>query len=275
MNTTLEFKTLSTQKYLLKITSKMNLGGFSSDNEVEIRWMLTLKDISHQSYTFELITLDHVMIKADNSGYLEVHKLVSQMQKALNEIVFTIDKQGELLYVNNLEQIKERWQKVKSEIIEYNRSNTSLEDLFKIQDEIFEKKGGVETMVKSMEFFDVFLNNIYGRDYFQRVKKNIPNLFRSGEIPFALKYDQDKIENNLQKINIEGYPNILSETHVKDLYGGFPFVNSDTVKPLYAYNAHYQINEKTGFIEEGEKHFIEYVNDKLGGEVHYKLQRYE
>ena len=252
----------------------MNLGGFSSDNEVEIRWMLNLKNISDQSYTFELITLDHAMIKADNSGYIEVHKLISQMQKALNEITFTIDKQGNLIKVDNLQQIQDRWQTVKSEMIEYNRSNTSLEELFKIQDEVFEKQGGVESMVKAMEFFDIYLNMMYGRDYFHRTKKNIPNLFRSGDIPFALKYESNKIKDDLFDVNIEGYPNILSETHVKDLYGGFPFVDTNTVKPLYAYNARYLINGN-GFIEEGEINFIEYVNEKLGGEIHYKLQRYE
>lgn len=274
MDDTLEFKTLGTQKYLLKIASKMNLGGFSSDNEVEIRWMLSLKDITHQSYTFELITLDHAMIKADNSGYIEVHKLVTQMQKALNEITFTIDKQGNLIKVDNLGQIQERWQAVKSEMIEYNRSNTSLEDLFKIQDEIFEKQGGVENMVKAMEFFDIYLNMIYGRDYFHRISKKIPNLFRTGEIPFALKYESNAIKEGVHDVNIEGYPNILSETHTKDLYGSFPFVDANTVKPLYGYNAHYIVDSK-GFIEEGEINFIEYVNEKLGGEIHYKLQQYE
>ncbi|WP_326983203.1 hypothetical protein VUJ46_01260 [Chryseobacterium sp. MYb264] len=114
------------------------------------------------------------------------------MQKALNEIKFTIDKQGNLLRVENLDQIKDRWQSVKSEAIEYNRSNTSLVELFKIQDEAFENKGGVEAMVRAMEFFDIYINNLYGRDFFSRVKKSIPNLFRSGTIPFVLKYDSNK-----------------------------------------------------------------------------------
>lgn len=271
------FKSHITRKYLVKITSSMNLNGFTSDNEVEIRWMLSLKEIGVQHYTFELITLDHAMVKADNTGYIEIHKVVSQMQKALNEIKFTVDKQGNLLRVDNLQQIKIRWETVKSEVIEYNRSNTSLVELFKIQDEAFEKKGGVEAMVRATEFFDIYLNNLYGRDLFSRVKKSIPNLFRSGVIPFVLKYDSNKsLENeNIYNIRIEGYPNILVENHIKDLYGGFPITDFSVIKPIYMYNANYNIDILTGFIQDGEVNFTETINEKFSGEVHYKIQQYE
>ncbi|MCT2561781.1 hypothetical protein [Chryseobacterium herbae] len=271
------FKSHATRKYLVKITSSMNLNGFTSDNEVEIRWMLSLKEIGAQHYTFELITLDHAMVKADNTGYIEIHKVVTQMQKALNDIKFTVDKQGNLLRVDNLEQIKTRWETVKSEVIEYNRSNTSLVELFKIQDEAFEKKGGVEAMVRATEFFDIYLNSLYGRDLFSRVKKSIPNLFRSGVIPFVLKYDSNKNQENgnVYNIQIEGYPNILVENHVKDLYGGFPITDFKVLKPVYTYNANYNIDIVTGFIQDGEISFTETINEKFGGEVHYKIQQYE
>lgn len=255
----------------------MNLNGFTSDNEVEIRWMLSLKEIGALHYTFELITLDHTMIKADNTGYIEIHKVVRQMQKALNELKFTIDKQGNLLRVENLEQIKGRWNDVKSEAIEYNRSNTSLTELFNIQDEAFEQKGGIEAMVRASEFFDIYLNNQYERDFFSKVKKSIPNLFRSGVIPFILKYDSNKSpeHENVYSIKLEGYPNILAENHIKDLYGDFPISDFDTLKPIYHYNAQYNIDVLNGFILEGEVNFSEYINEKFGGEVHYKIKQYE
>ncbi len=277
MEPTFNFKSLVTKKYLVKISSSMNLNGFTSNNEVEIRWMLSLKEIGYQQYTFELITLDHAMIKADNTGYIEIHKVVSQMQKALNEIKFTTDKQGNLLRVENLQQIKDRWHSVKSEVIEYNRSNTSLVELFKIQDEAFENKGGVEAMVRATEFFDIYLNNIYGRDLFNKVKKNIPNLFRSGMVPFVMSYDSNKSPDheNIYSVRIEGYPNILAENHVKELYGGFPITDFDELKPVYTYHANYNVDILTGFIQDGEVSFTEAINDKFGGQVHYKIQAYE
>lgn len=277
MENIFRFKTLTTKKYLVKIKSCINLNGFTSDNEVEIRWMLSLKEIGALYYTFELITLDHTMIKADNTGYIEIHKVVRQMQKALNELKFTIDKQGNLLRVDNLEEIKKRWNDVKSEAIEYNRSNTSLIELFNIQDEAFEKKGGIEAMVRASEFFDIYLNNQYERDFFSKVKKSIPNLFRSGVIPFILKYDSNKSQDheNVYSIKLEGYPNILAENHIKDLYGGFPISDFDTLKPIYNYNAKYDIDVSNGFILEGEINFSEYINDKFGGEVQYKIKQYE
>ncbi|KMQ64421.1 hypothetical protein IVN40_05485 [Chryseobacterium indologenes] len=273
----INFKTLSTKKYLVNITSNMLLNGMMSETEVELRWMLTLKEIGSHDYTFELITLDHRMVKADNMGYIEIHKVVSQLQKALNEITFTVDKQGTLLRVKNLEQIKERWEDVKAETIEYNKANTSLVELFKIQDEAFEKVGGVDAMVKAMEFFDIYLNNIYGRDFFGRIKKNIPNLFRSGLIPFALGYDGNKSPDaeNIYTIKVDGYPNIVAENHLKDLYGGFPISDFDALKPVYLYNAQYNIDLLSGFIIDGEVNFSEAINDKFGGEVHYKIRLYE
>lgn len=277
MESTFSFKSLMTKKYLVKIKSTMNLNGFTSDNEVEIRWMLSLKEIGFEHYTFELITLDHAMVKADNTGYIEIHKVVSQMQKSLNEIRFTIDKQGNLLRVENLDQIKDRWKSVKSEAIEYNRSNTSLVELFKIQDEAFENKGGVDAMVRAMEFFDIYLNNLYGRDLFSRVKKSIPNLFRSGTIPFVLKYDinKNKDVDNVNNVIIEGYPNILAENHVRDLYGGFPISDFDLLKPEYSYRAVYNIDKSSGFLRDGEVSFAEGINDEFGGTVNYKIEQYE
>ncbi len=273
----INFKTLSNKKYLVNIISNMLLNGMVSETEVELRWMLTLKEIGSHYYTFELITLDHRMVKADNMGYIEIHKVVSQLQKALNEITFTVDKQGKLLQVKNLEQIKERWEDVKAETIEYNKANTSLVELFKIQDEAFEKIGGVDAMVRAMEFFDIFLNNIYGRDFFGRIKKTIPNLFRSGSIPFEVKYDGNKSQDkeNIYNIKIDGYPNIVAENHLKDLYGGFPILDFDALKPVYLYNAQYNIDLLSGFIIDGEVNFSEAINDKFGGEVHYKIKQYE
>jgi hypothetical protein len=269
------FKKPGICKYLLTITSNMNLSGFSSDNVVEIRWLVRLKEIIENGYVFELITTDHTMVKSDNSGYIEIHKLVQQMNKALHEIVFTVDKQGVLLKINNLDQIRARWNSVKSEVLEYNKSNTSLVDLFKIQDEIFEKQESLEDMVRAMEFFDIYFNEIYGRDFFSRTKRNIHNIFRSGEIPFILKYDNNKINDHFSEVTLEGIPNILSETHIKDLYSGFPFVDIDNVKPIYTYKGHYVIDETNGFIENCEINFSEYVNDKLSSEIHYKLKKYE
>lgn len=277
MEYTIDFKSLATRKYLVTIKSNMNLNGFTSDNEVQIRWMLSLIEIGTEYYSFELITLDHSMVKADNSGYIEIHKVVSQMQKALNEVKFTVDRQGNFLKVDNLEQIKDRWEDVKSEAIEYNRDNTSLVELFKIQDQTFESKGGIEAMVKNMEFFTIYLNSLYGRDFFSRVRKNIPNLYRSGTIPFDLRYESNASNDydNAINIQIEGYPNILDENHIKNLYGGFPFSDFNMVKPIYVYNANYNIDRANGFLKDGQVHFKEIINDKFSGEVYYKLQQYE
>lgn len=55
----------------------------------------------------------------------------------------------------------------------------------------------------------------------------------------------------------------------------FLFLQIDTVKPQFTYNAKYLASTTHGFLYNGEVHYTEEVSDKLGGEVHFKLESYE
>ncbi|QPQ52082.1 hypothetical protein H3Z85_00730 [Chryseobacterium indologenes] len=90
-------------------------------------------------------------------------------------------------------------------------------------------------------------------------------------------YDGNKSPDaeNIYTIKVDGYPNIVAENHLKDLYGGFPISDFDALKPVYLYNAQYNIDLLSGFIIDGEVNFSEAINDKFGGEVHYKIRLYE
>lgn len=269
------FKETGSKKYLLKINSMMNFGGFPMNSEVEIRWMLNLKGIFQDGYKFELITLDHTIAKSSDPGYLEIHKLVAQMHKSLNDLIFTTNKKGELILISNIDTIREKWKSVKAELLEYNRQNTSLQDLFKVQDGVFESKEGVEQMVKAMEFFEIYLGNIYGRKFPFETKKEIPNIFRTGNVVFNLSSSSQINSGNYYDISVRAVPNVLTESYLEKSFGNFPFVDIKKDIPIYKYGAKYRINAKDGFLEEAEINFSEYVNEKLGGNVQYILTRYE
>jgi hypothetical protein len=272
----LNFKQEMSRKYILTIDSKLNLGGFVGENKVEIRWLLTSRSIDRNEFQFELITLDHAILKNTDSAYLEVHKLVAQMHKALNEITFTIDSLGNLKKVLNIENIQNRWKSVKNELMEYNKAKTSLQELFKIQDEAFEKEGGILAMVKSMEFFDIYLNDLFGRHFPYELKKDIPNLFRSAQTPFSISVKAEKQKGtNSCLIYLNSKTIQLPESFLEKAYGGFPFFKIPEINPKYNYNAVYKIDCSTGFIENADINYVEDIHEKLGGEIHYNLKSYE
>lgn len=270
-----EFKEKGIQKYMLTIDSLMNLGGFISETTVEIRWQLEVKEIEKEYYLMELITLDNSMVKSDNTGFLEMHRLVSQMNKALHEIKFYIDKKGKLIEIVNLDEIEARWQSVKAELFEYNKNNTSLKELFSIQDKSFENEKGIEKMVRAIEFFMVYLNDIYGSNYPFKLDKKISNIFRSAEIPFTINFDREQLNGSLFKLLFTGKADKVNTKFIEKVYGQFPFIDSNKVIPEYTYSGNYLINEQTGYIRKGELVYKEVIGDKLGGTLHYKLESYE
>jgi len=271
----LEFKKIFQKKYLVTIDSRLNIGGMDSATTAEIRWLLDLRKIHSDACTFELITLDHTLTKGD-SGFMEIHKLVLQMQKALNEINFSADKQGNL-EIHNLEAIKKRWQSVKQETFEYNRGNTSIQELFALQDEVFENKKGIENMIKAMEFFQIYLN-MYQKDKsifsLSGNKKMVPNLFRTAEIPFNMEYFQKKLDNTFYEISFDKQTKTYNRDFLKKAYGQFPFIDVMKIEPQYEYRGVYMVNAETGAIQKAELMYREYVHEKLGGTVTYKIQSY-
>ncbi len=269
------FKEKKQIKYKLDIQSKMNVGGISSENTVEIRWVITLKNITDDSYTFELLMLDNTMVQTNNDGFGEIHKLVTQMQKALNEIIFNTNRQGVVIKVININTIKEKWQAVKAEIIEYNRNMTSIQELFALQEQNFEQEGGVEKMVSAIEFFDICFNHIYGKRLPFSINKKIPNFFRTWDIPFNIHYENNKYNEQINRIEFYGSHAGYSENDMKKAYGNFPFIKTEKLYPQYIYKGNYNMNLKDGFIENGEILYRENVDPKLNAEIIYKISRYE
>jgi len=270
-----EFLLKASKKYLLTIQSKLNIGGFISETEVEIRWLLNLKEITDAGYVFELITLDNIISKDDNSGFSEIHALVRQIQKALNEIKFRIDRRGNLLQVINIDDIKERWSSVKRQAFDFNREATNLSKVFSLHDEVFEHQGGIEKMVNALEFFDIYLGNLYGRKFpFNKVIER-PNLFRTQDIQFDLYGSEQRHSSTLAEVTLKSTPTPLSQSQLKRAYGNFPFVQIERLAPHLSFSAKYQLNLVSGFLEQGEICYVEEVSDKLGGTIIYKFKSYE
>ena len=134
-------------KYLITIESKMNVAGIASENKVETRWFFTLKAITPYYYLFELIMLDNTMVETNNDGFVDIHKMVTQMQKALNEVVFQTNKQGAVIKVENIETIKQKWKSVKAEMFEYNKNMTSIQDLLKVNEKSAQGTNTFQTTV--------------------------------------------------------------------------------------------------------------------------------
>lgn len=270
---TYTFKKPQTKKYLLTLNSEMNINGLVSETTIEIRWLLSLKEIRDIGYKFELITLDHAMTKG--AEMIELHKVVIQMQKALNELVFTLTPDFKLDKVLNLTQIQKRWQAVKQETFEYYNEQRSIQEIFNIQEQNFQRHGGVKAMVEAMEFFNIYFNGQYGTKFPITKTKKVPNLFRTVEIPFRVDYREIRQTDDITMIQFKSNKEMTSSSDIKSTYGKFPFVDSSKVIPQYEYNGFYNLNIENGFIENGEVVFTENVNDKLSGKLHYKIESYE
>ncbi len=267
------FQKPHSKKYLLTLCSELNMNGLINQTVVEIRWLLSLKEINDIGYKFELITLDHSMTKG--AEMMELHKIIIQMQKALNELVFTMTPDFNLDQIVNLSQIQSRWQSVKKESFEYYKEQHNIQEIFNLQELNFQKQGGIKAMVEAMEFFFVYFNGQYGANLPVTKEKLVPNIFRTVQVPFKVKYRELKRTDHIAVIQFRSSKEMTSASDIKSVYGNFPFLEIDKIIPKFEYKGYYNLELETGFIDNGEVIFTEEVSDKLGGKLHYKIESYE
>lgn len=262
------------KKYLFTITSNLSIGGVVSESKVEVRWMLELKKILTDGYHFEFITIDNTMVHTNNDGFIEIHHLVNQLQKALNEIEFISDFQGRVKQILNKDVIREKWESVRKEALAYNKSMTSLNDLFALQSESFNNENALNKMISALEFFEFYFSVIYGRSFPFRTKIRKGNIFKTTEIPFEVSGSSIIDDEGNISISFKNNDTVLKEEELKKAYGNFPFIDLKQIKPDYKYNCDYLLDSENGFVKEAIIVFKEYISPELNAEIVYKINSY-
>ncbi|MBB5636175.1 hypothetical protein HDE68_002063 [Pedobacter cryoconitis] len=262
------------KKYLFTITSNLSIGGIVSESKVEVRWMLELKKILADGYHFEFITIDNTMVYTNNDGFIEIHHLVNQLQKALNEVEFISDFQGRIKQILNKEVIREKWESVRKEALAYNKNMSSLNDLFALQSESFNNGDALNKMIGALEFFEFYFSVIYGRSFPFRTKIRKGNVFKTTEIPFEVS--GSSVIDNEGNISISFRNNevVLKDDELKKAYGNFPFIDIKEIKPDFKYSSDYVLDSENGYVREALIVFKEYISPELNAAIIYKINSY-
>ncbi len=151
------------QKYTMTIRSEIQMGSILSKTVTECRWALNVLDITDGGYELELLTLDNVMLETNNPSLKDIATMNNVFGQMYNELRFTVNRKGELLQVKNIEQLRKRWKHVRTELYEVQGRFTSIEEVLKLNDEVFANEKQLFDVIKATEFFELYFNGIYGK----------------------------------------------------------------------------------------------------------------
>ncbi|GAB2700553.1 hypothetical protein GCM10027037_26730 [Mucilaginibacter koreensis] len=263
-----------TQKYLCTIDSDIQIGTLKVATVTECRWVVTVKEVKTQGYRLEILTLDNHIIKTNNPSVHDVAALNNLFKEIYNELDVEVDRSGKLLKIHNVSQIRNKWQRVRSQLKEMTADETSINSVVQLNDNIFDNDANIFHTVGAIEFFEIYFNGIYGKTFpynghFMRKSK-----FQAADIDWNINYSlsSDRPNNVRFEGTNTGRP---SAEWLKNAYGHFIFLEPATLVPLITCKGNYTINAQTGLITSAEYYTEEVVHTQLlYNKIKYTLSAY-
>lgn len=249
----------STQKYTLTIHSDIQMGSSHNKSVTECRWMLTVKDITDNGYELELLTLDNVMLETNNPALKDIAALNNVFKQMYNELYFTVNRRGELLNVKNIALLQKRWQQVRTQLFEIQGKSTSIEEVLRLNDELFADEKQLFDVIKATEFFELYFNGIYGKKLPYTDYPTKKSRFQLTDIKWMYNYShkvslQDSVDTFV--VNIDATPGQpFTKEWIQKAYGSFPFLQSigiENLRPTAKAAGIYFFDVKTGLLREAE-----------------------
>ena len=141
-----------TKKYTVQVSAEMQMGGALSKTLTQCRWVLSVVDVNANGYDMELLTVDNVMLETNNTALKDMVAINNVFSQMYNDLHFTVNKKGELMNIKNIAQLQNRWKHVRTELIELEGKVTSIEEVLRLNDELFINEKQLFDVIKTIEF---------------------------------------------------------------------------------------------------------------------------
>lgn len=260
----LNFWETGMQKYKLVLEGEMQLNSMHTRNKVEDSIIFQVKDISENGVVLDYISYAKEMTDCTNEGFKEMFAVTRQFEKLYDELSLFVAYEGKVEAVKNIEQLKEKWLRIKKETVRYFNEPTDIESFFNLNDQTMNDASFWIKMLNEQEFLLLFFTLAgYGNRSFDYSKKlTRDNAFRTNAIEWNLYTEPVDVSTELIRTEVKGNFSPSKDWLVK-AYGQMPFFTGVPLQPNFVINASYVFSAKTGFIEQAEIYLEEAVHPGL------------
>ncbi|MEO8239223.1 MAG: peptidoglycan-binding protein LysM [Flavobacterium sp.] len=220
--------------------------------EIGVKWLATDKN----GYSFfEIKKLSKVYIN-DYEADLIADQLAEKIGHVFYPLTVIVNKKGKWIDIHNYDQIQERWEKIKTEILQEYEGEL-IEECLAIYDLQIANKSAIINALSSDWFIRAFFNGInieYKEDLVFENQVNFPISRKTSYVKFQV---EQKIEPYLDAYNLitVTQKGILADTRTKEDFEGdadFPYdtlLNENPEKAEGTYRAVYYLNPANYCVE--------------------------
>jgi hypothetical protein len=270
-----------TKKYLIANKSDIKISGMHIVSTNECRWIIQVKEIKDDYYVIELLTMGNVIKETNNPMVKDVAGFNNMFKEIYNELVLEISLNGELRAVKNPATIRNKWQRIRSEMKNLEQQQASVSDVIRLNDDIFDSDKNLFDVIKSTELFELFFIGFYGKKLPGIRKIERPNKFKGAKYEWMYEFAYaDKINGFGSKgfidIDVTGIVNqTFSKNRIEEIYGKFDFINYGTIKPFVKCDGKYTLALETGMIEKAVYNNYEVIDEnQLYSKNQYVIETY-
>jgi hypothetical protein len=252
LNNSVRFKSSFAENYTLITKTKIKAAYFDLQTTTKIRWALRVISVDENGNTeIELFTLEHLTVETNNENLNDIFSLNQVFSRMYSEIRVVINLSGKVIRILNLQQIKDKWQDTKKQLLKIQLQEPALHSLITINDEIFLNDYKIKLAIENNEFFYHYFSKIYGKTIpiaNQIIKQK--NILQTADTDWVFKFDYSPQFDLININDIAIKFNALADTHQeswkKQAYGHLPDIETKNVKPNLTQDGIYRYNFKTG-----------------------------
>jgi hypothetical protein len=257
------FRRPFTENYTLISETNIKSGYFDMQTKTKTRWALRVIAIAENGDAeIELLTLEHLMVDTNNENLQDIITLNQVFSRMYSELHIIINIQGEVVRIINLEQIKNKWEETKIQLLKIQQQDSALLQVLTINDEIFASVDKIKIAIENNEFFKHYFGKIYGSKLpVPRKTITQKNVLQTADTEWLFKFsyrpefDVEYLENIIIKYHGEAV------THQTDwkikAYGHLPDIDIKKLEPIVTEEGSYRSNFKSGKLHLAETKLTE------------------
>jgi len=248
----IRFREPFAENYTLTTKTKIKAAYFDMQTTTKIRWAFrVIASEENGNADIELFTIEHLMVETNNENLNDIISLNQVFSRMYSEIRVVIDVFGKIIRVVNLQQIKDKWEDTKKQLLKIQQQEPALQALITINDEIFCSNEKIKLSIENNEFFKHYFGKVYGKtlpiDRKMIVQKNVLQT-ADAEWIYNFDYSPQIATEHLKDIALTS--KALADTDKNDwkkqAYGHLPDIETKNLKPILTEETIYRCNFKTG-----------------------------